>query len=111
MDNRVGGELMKPKPKIKFSHKYYKLPLNLQTATLLEVISCEVGDLSRPFLEYDTAYPFLDGTSYYELPKKGTVLVLIFLAGWAFTTIRRWTPEKEAYYRKLIGKEFEIVIS
>ena len=27
---------------------------------------------------------------------------------WLWTTIRRWTPQKEEYYRKLIGMEVEI---
>jgi hypothetical protein len=101
---------------IKFSHKYYKLPMNVGTATLLQVLTINKEDLSPEFVEYDTSYPANgkyseEGTpdKHYPLPN-GKLLLLILQTGWIWTTIRRWTPEKERYYRGSIGETFNIAI-
>lgn len=96
--------------KIKFSHMYSKLPENCGRARLIQIFMVERSEkLSKEFLEYDTKY--YDGfeDQFYKLPK-GKVLILLFLAvdGTLFTTIRRWTPNKETYYNNCIGMEFKI---
>lgn len=101
------------KPKIKFSHEYYKMPANLNTARLLQVIIVEKSELSKEFIEYDTAYPLdkrvpWEGNGHYELPE-GRMLLLLLQSGWLWTTLRRWTPEKERYYKELTGQEIEII--
>jgi hypothetical protein len=98
---------------IKFSHRYTKLPNNIQTAILLAVQKRSVNTLPPDFIDYDTEY-FSNETghkSYYVLPDKGEVLIL-FLWGekTLFTTIRKWTPSKEKYYTKSIGCEFLVKI-
>lgn len=94
---------------IKFSHRYVKLVESGAIdgyATLLEVLRVRLEDLSKPFLDYDTD----NGT--YPLPKKGDYLLLIFAAGRGiFPTIRRQTPQKEAYYRSKVGDRFDVLIS
>ena len=79
--------------------------------TDVELVNLE--DLDPAFLEADTA---IRGGGHYPLPKKGKFMIL-----WLFTTdgiaahrwqtIRRWTPEKEAYYRKHVGEAVRIGVT
>jgi hypothetical protein len=88
---------------IKFSHHYLKMPRDYQASTLLEVFVVHVETLSHAFLNYDATKD--DGTLY-QVPKSGYVLVLLLCTSInteLWTTIRRHTPEKEAYYRGLVG--------
>lgn len=101
---------------IKFSHHYYKLGgiKNYDVANLLDVFKVNLEDLS-PFMRgYDTKYPTKGKIGYYPLPRRGIYLLLIFKKKgripFLFTTIRRWTPQKEKYYRGAIGEEFKVVI-
>ena len=101
---------------IKFSHAYQKLLDShndvIETATLLQVISIDLADLSQCFLDYDT------DNGVYKLPAKGKYLMLIFLKEHEdyttdlnlFTTLRRQTPAKEAFYQSQIGRVFEIIV-
>lgn len=99
--------------KIKFSHKYYKIPDGALAAMLTDIIIVNLEDLSPKFIQYDTAY-WDDGevgVKSYPLPKKGKYMMLMLVSRLTlFTTLRRWTPQKEKYYRSLIGQEVEIVI-
>ncbi len=90
--------------KIKFSHNYPKLHAQ-KTATLMAVYFRNRDVLTDKFIEYDTAF---DG-GHYPLPDNH-YLVLVFLGDEMipFTTVRRWTEEKEKYYRDAIGCTFEI---
>lgn len=94
---------------IKFSHRYQKLGVlgnridEKYTAQLINVTNIRLEDLTPEFLAYDTDH------GRYELPKRGEYLLLLFLAvGGLFTTLRRKTPEKERYYRSLIGSTLSI---
>jgi len=99
---------------IKFSHLYRKLLDEsndmVEGAYLLEVLVVELAELSAAFLDYDT-----DGGRF-ALPKRGKYMMLIFkkphedhvCAYHLFTTLRRWTAEKERYYRGLIGKPIDV---
>lgn len=99
-------------PIIKFSHFYPKLATTLgreivpiTQARLLQVLVVDIADLSAEFLDYDTAA----GT--YQLPTKGKFILLIFLKPGGvdlFTTLRRWTREKERLYIKNTGEIFYI---
>lgn len=76
-----------------------------RVSVLLEVINVNLEDLSKYFLDYDT-----DGGAY-SLPKNGEYLLLIFQGkSGIFTTIRRRTPQKEQYYRSLIGAIFDVEV-
>lgn len=92
---------------IKFSHMYEKMLRDFWESQLIGVLPVKLEDLSKGFLQYDTAY--LDGGELrnYELPKTGDYMILLLIAGSGkrglWTTIRRRTPEKEAYYRRHIG--------
>lgn len=103
MDGKNGAKM-----KIKFSHYYPKLYTDngilLSSAQLLQVLVVDLSELSKPFLDYDT------DNGVYELPNKGKYLLLIYKYGSLFTTLRRWTEEKEKYYRENIGKTFDIVV-
>jgi len=103
--------------KIKFSHYYNKFretsacPEN-KPQYLTQIFIVDRKDLTESFIEYDTLIdePNMK-MAYYELPK-GKLMVLLFCSGnRLWTTIRRWTPQKEKYYQSLIGQEFEIVIN
>lgn len=106
---------MSDNPIIKFSHRYAKMPEIVDDTKLIEVFSTKYRDLSDWFRVYDTEYDI----GYYELPR-GELLVLMLIsrepnaAGGSnehlWTTIRRRTPEKEAYYRSMRGKQVNIVI-
>lgn len=103
---------------IKFSHRYLKMKDGFELSTLLDVLPVKLEDLSIRFLEYDTVYVDETGnTEHYQLPSKGDYMILVLqnhtnnYDGAMWTTIRRRTPEKEKYYRSLIGQvtECEVV--
>jgi hypothetical protein len=111
--NRI-MDLCEDDMKIKFSHNYKKLVTGkvehcglIENATLIEVINIDLENLSNAFRRYDT------DNGKYELPKKGKYMILIFQKTERdiFTTIRRWTPEKEKYYRSAIDQNFEIEVN
>lgn len=96
---------------IKFSHRYTKMPADTSRTRLLQVFVCDRKDLGELFVNYDTAYS--EGS--YELPK-GKLIVLVLQSfngrffGDLWTTIRRFIPYKEKYYRSLLGQEVKIEI-
>lgn len=99
---------------IKFSHQYEKtwssLPLD---ARLLQVLTADREELSEGFVRYDTEYRDKENRPcFYPLPK-GRLLVLVLMdtAGFMFTTLRRWTKEKETYYRRMQGQTMRCVLS
>ena len=94
--------------KIKFSHKYEKLIMSTglvaPTAMLIQVLNVYLEELSIQFIAYDT-----DGV--YQLPVQGEYLLLIIEKfGGIFTTLRRFTPNKNEYYRSKVGEYFEVII-
>lgn len=104
---------------IKFSHDSYNklrsqeaIP---QEAKLLQVFVVDRKELSVPFVEYDTLFwNEKEQKEYYDLPR-GKLLVLLLESVHAsgsccWTTIRRWTPEKETYYKSMQGQKFKIEI-
>jgi len=100
--------------KIKFSHTYTKMPFDIENTKILEVFITELKNLSPEFIEYDTQIEGKGGN--YPLPK-GKLIVLLLsslqddsMAWQQWTTIRRWTPDKEKYYRGIRGQRVEIVI-
>lgn len=99
--------------KINFSHEYLKFAgKKPKTGILLHVFLEDSKELSKDFVEYDTAYrDESSNLGFYELPK-GKVLVLLFgiIDNSCFTTIRRWTPSKELYYKSSIGEVFDVII-
>lgn len=99
---------------IKFSHSYDKMPAGWYLSKLLDVLPVKLEDLSQEFLKYDT---WIEGDEYYKLPTKGDYMILLLRStaikddtgnitesSQLWTTIRRRTPEKEKYYRGLIGQ-------
>jgi hypothetical protein len=109
------------KPVIKFSHLYTKLPLDILKypgAKLYQVFVIDSSELTPIMVHYDTEYLYdVDcKQGFYPLPK-GKCLLLIF-QHWVsrdipiiFTTIRRWTPEKERYYKGLTNQVFDVRIT
>lgn len=106
---------------IKFSYPYDKMPAGYYLSKLLDVIPIKLEDLSQEFLKYDT---LIEGDEYYKLPAKGDYIILMLRstairddngdlqeASQLWTTIRRRTPEKEKYYRGLIGEVLECKIT
>lgn len=92
---------------IKFSHKYYKFPAAFEKSKISQIIVMDENDISQPFREYDTVFTSsIAEDGFYPLPK-GKVILIFLIAnsgmGWLWTTIRRWTPEKEKYYQDLVG--------
>ena len=81
-----------------------------EKALLLDVFKSHYRDLSNIFIAYDTE--ILATHDYYSLPKTDLLISLLHTDnGQVFTTARRWTPQKEAYYRSLRGQEFFIEIA
>lgn len=101
--------------KIKFSHRYYKMPPAYESSELAQVLIINESEVSECFRDYDTSYPIaFTKEGNYPLPK-GKLILLLLIAndgkGWLWCTMRRWTPEKEKYYRSKIGEIFEIEIN
>ena len=95
---------------IKFGHNYPKL-WNQNKARLIEVNHLTNKDINDDLKEYDTKYVQDYKEAYYKLPT-GLKLQLVFMGNKdiPFCTIRRQTPQKETYYRNLIGEWFDVVI-
>ncbi|RPJ57839.1 MAG: hypothetical protein EHM12_08765 [Dehalococcoidia bacterium] len=98
--------------KIKFSHRYFKLPSGIREAILVNAVKVRLEDLPKEFIEYDTAYPLEGGkTGYYPLPKEGDYILLLFLGlDKLFTTLRPHNNDKMQYYLALEGETLEVVI-
>ena len=91
--------------KITFSHRYKKLQAlgSSRSAGLVAVLNVNLEELSPAFIAFDTD----NGT--YPLPKKGKYMLLLFIGALGmFPTLRRWTPQKEEYYRKNVGAMFSV---
>ncbi len=96
---------------IKFSHLYEKMPPDFRVSGLMDVELVNLEDLDPGFLERDTA---IRGGGHYPLPAKGKYMILWLespIMNIRWQTIRRWTPQKESFYRKNIGKLFDIWIN
>ncbi len=105
---------------IKFSHDTYKKfflkDSKVEEADVVELIGvsiCEINKLSKEFKTFDSQFGFEDEPEFYPLPEEGKVIVLFFCDGSCdiFPTIRRWTQQKEKWYKEGIGKEHEIIIT
>ncbi|MFH1230039.1 MAG: hypothetical protein V1709_00940 [Planctomycetota bacterium] len=105
---------------ITFSHKYFKLNwitcdnnnvTPVKQACLVNVSIVNKKDLPQKFIDYDATYP----NGQYELPYTKYLLLLFVTKNYqrdefVFTTLRPYKPQKEEYYRSLIGQEFSIII-
>ncbi len=100
--------------KIKFSHKYLKLMSvdSSEPVTLVQVFSDNTSHLSDEFIEYDTIYYENGKKKNYPLKDGMDCLVLLFVdsSGKLFSTIRRSTPSKDAYYMTAIGIDFRLEV-
>lgn len=94
---------------IKFSHHYDKLRVAEPDfiARLLSVQLVNLEELPQSFLDYDT------DNGKYELPKRGTYLLLIFTTHKGmFTTLRSALQKhKVDYYTDSVGEEFFVHVS
>lgn len=94
--------------KIKFSAHYEKLKnINAEEpVTLMEVFIKDREHMEQSFIDYDTT--FLGSDKQFPLPE-GKYLVLLFNQnGTLFTTIRRYTSHKAAYYFGMRGKKLMV---
>ena len=91
---------------IKFSHRYHKMPLNLEGTYLLDVWPKHYSEMSPGFIDYDTKF---EGGNY-ELPKGQLIVLLLYTDGQLWTTIRTATKGKQDYYKSLIGQEVKIEV-
>lgn len=97
--------------KIKFSHKYWKMPIDVdkRPVKLLQVFVVGDSTLSEVFKDYDTK--IRNGKNeHYKLPRGRLLVLVLWTDGWLWTTVRRWTPRKESYYEGLVGQELQVII-
>ena len=99
--------------KLKFDHNYAKMPEDVSKTCLLEVIKTHSDKLHDVFKVYDTEH---EG-GYYQLPDGDLLLLILIsyekniLGGYnemIWTSLRRYTEEKEVYYKSEIGHEIEV---
>ena len=100
--------------KIKFSHNYCKFGIKIpKTAILREAFRVKKDTLHKDFINWDTAYWGSESriVEHYSLDFKDAIILLFNDEnGKVWTTIRRWTPRKEEYYRNARGEEFEVIV-
>jgi hypothetical protein len=105
------GKIPSFMPTIRVGHRYHKMPTPaalLQSPTcLVQVLPVERNELSDAFVEYDAAYH----GGHYPLPTGRLLILLLATGNGLWTTLRRWTPRKEAYYRSLTGQTVGIEIA
>jgi hypothetical protein len=106
--------------KIKFSHRYWKMPVVVEhkPTYIVGVNKVHYKDLPAGFVTYDTLYPSEDEVReirYYPLPKTDLIILTLFTdseqSPKVWTTIRRYTSKKFEYYKKLMMKEVNIVLT
>lgn len=99
--------------KIKFSHIYHKMPKDLSAPTMLmAVFTADTKEFGELFVKWDTLIlNDEEGVDFYDLPKGKVLVLLLITIEQVWTTIRRWTPQKETYYRSLIGQDLEVEIT
>ena len=95
---------------IKFSHRYNKMPSDMEMTFLFETFRKFRSELSSFFLEYDTSYP----GGRYPL-KDGELIILLLLSrvngkDVIWTTVRSFNPAKWAYYQQMRGHQVNIII-
>lgn len=97
---------------IEFSHKYLKLTAIGEKVKLLQAIKIQFSELSKDFIEYDTKYLNNGKFEYYNLPKSGFGILLIFktYSNKIFTTVRHFNLQKWDYYKKNEGSLFDVKI-
>ena len=97
-------------------HRYLKMPEDVSNTIALEIIKTHNRDIASHFKRYDTEYD----VGYYNLPDTDLLLILLMsfedncsggANGRLWTTLRKYTPEKELYYRTMRGKSIEIEIT
>ena len=102
---------------IEFSHWYKKFPKSFEgtKTSLVGVKVVNLEDLDKKFIEEDTA---ILGGGHYELPATGKYMILGLITTkvgvrciHVWQTIRRYTPEKEAYYRAHVNEEVRIEVT
>ena len=97
---------------IKFSHRYKKMPETFDNTYLVDLELVNIEDLTPEFIRKDTE---IIGGGHYYLPTKGTFMILWLLttngpATHRWQTIRRWTTQKEGFYRSHLGEQVNIEI-
>jgi hypothetical protein len=109
---------------IRFSHNYPKLWGQTKAELLaVRMIDAQAVAINKDLIEYDTKYIFNErydhhgevqdyDEAYYELPKEGKLIQLIFIGNKQipFCTLRRYTKEKYEYYQHNIGEIFDVVV-
>lgn len=105
--NNFVSKRQDPVKAIKFSHYYEKFPAVLTPTFLKGIRIKHYNDLTEEFIQKDTA---IKGGGNYPLPKTKLMILDLWTEGEYWTTVRRWTPDKEKYYRSLIGQEVKIVV-
>jgi hypothetical protein len=103
---------MSSQPFIKVSHPFSKLRYQTK-ARLVYMTVVDAESLHRDFIEYDSLYyPYGFHPKYSQIPSAGKVIVLYLIGNKMipFSSIRKHTPEKELFYRSLLGKILTIVI-
>lgn len=91
------------------------MPEDTSDTRLLEVFKTHYNNMYSYFIVYDTEYQ----EGYYELPKTDLLVLILIsfeknasggLNEHLWTTVRRWTPEKEKYYRSIRGECVKVVL-
>lgn len=100
---------------IKFSHDYFKLPLNWEEteALLLGVMTLNLQTMKEElplfypnFIYKDTRFRGEEGNYPIDFDEAIILTFIHIKTGQIFTTIRRYTPSKAEYYRSSIGETF-----
>lgn len=98
---------------ILFTHQYPKL-WGQKKGLLLAVLLLDAKGVSinKDLIEYDTKYEDKGKTKYYELPKEGKLIQLIFVGekDIPFCTLRSYNELKWNYYQGQIGKVLDIKV-
>ena len=94
---------------IKFSYRYTKMPEGFERSKVLAVFITSSDRLHSDFIDYDTA---IVGGGHYSPPSGKLIIILLqtMESSEIWTTMRRWTPSKEHYYRGMCGSCITSVI-
>jgi hypothetical protein len=79
----------------------------------LDILDAKEVQENKTLIEYDTLWDDNGNMGYYDLPKTGKLIQLIFVGNEhvPFCTLRTHTPAKYEYYKNQVGMTFEIEIT
>lgn len=98
---------------IKFKNRFKKMPQGIEyfETWVVKVLVIDREDLTEDQICQDTETV---DRNFYLLPQGKLIHIILWtmtaVGGRTWNTFRKWSPEKEVFYRGFVGKQIGVVI-